>query len=555
MSNALYILTIASFLLLCKKIISIFTLFKEFLSIVSQTNGLSLSDTIDLLLEEDGLSPDDQIQILEFRDLLQAFLINKVSIETLFNHSIGRVLFEFFKNFPISFAEKHIHLSGSLAPEFVWPRLKVLLEGVNGDAVLAKIREVYGKDVLIDSVESVQKLIELDDEGDFAKYLRILFLPKIVLNSYQAHREAAYFMAKDMYDKYNVASLTLKFTLSRSTKIKGEQVPGLENLTPDDVVLGLYDGYIDYQKENPKFRFTLSPSFRKELDFFDADLFDSKKIAFEAQVLYLVDFLKRHPHLKNVLCEVDTVGDEKSLYRKSHFEQMRTGFRKLQYLGFQVKSHHGETWKVLRKGIQAVDNAMNIWHIDTLEHGLSLGVNPNYYYHRILQEVISENMHGRPLEQGINLLEIEDMHGVPPQVLDKLKKGELLDDLQKQKLIKIKFHHAREMEHYQHDVLNRMINKKVGLVALPSSNLKLTGSLADHKDHPFSWWEKKGVKLGIGTDNYITLKTNFIQEMMILLFSEPNDLKITKLLMVATQEKNRAVISNALWQMRKAHIK
>ena len=127
--------------------------------------------------------------------------------------------------------------------------------------------------------------------------------------------------------------------------------------------------------------------------------------------------------------------------------------------------------------------------------------------------------------------------------------------MQKQKLIKIRFHHAREMEHYQHDVLNRMINKKVGLVALPSSNLKLTGSLADHKDHPFSWWEKKGVKLGIGTDNYITLKTNFIQEMMILLFSEPNDLKITKLLMVATQEKNRAVISNALWQMRKAHIK
>ena len=31
--------------------------------------------------------------------------------------------------------------------------------------------------------------------------------------------------------------------------------------------------------------------------------------------------------------------------------------------------------------MQAVDNAMNIWHIDTLEHGVSLGVNPNFYFH------------------------------------------------------------------------------------------------------------------------------------------------------------------------------
>ena len=55
----------------------------------------------------------------------------------------------------------------------------------------------------------------------------------------------------------------------------------------------------------------------------------------------------------------------------------------------------------------------------------------------------------------------------------------------------MKFHNAREIEHYQHDVLNRMINKKVSLVALPSSNLKLTGCFPDYKDHPFSWWEKK----------------------------------------------------------------
>jgi len=88
-------------------------------------------------------------------------------------------------------------------------------------------------------------------------------------------------------------------------------------------------------------------------------------------------------------------------------------------------------------------------------------------------------------------------------------------------------------------------------VALPSSNLKLTGSFPDFKDHPFSWWEKKGVKLGIGTDNYITLNTNFIKEMLILLLSEPENLKITKLLIIATKENRRPYISHMLWEMRK----
>ena len=101
------------------------------------------------------------------------------------------------------------------------------------------------------------------------------------------------------------------------------------------------------------------------------------------------------------------------------------------------------------------------------------------------------------------------------------------------------------------DVLNRMINKNVSLISLPSSNLKLTGAFPDYKDHPFSWWEKKGVQLGIGTDNYITLKTNFIREMLILLFSEPENLKITKILMVATKEKRRPFLSNCLWMLNK----
>ena len=99
-----------------------------------------------------------------------------------------------------------------------------------------------------------------------------------------------------------------------------------------------------------------------------------------------------------------------------------------------------------------------------------------------------------------------------------------------------------------------MLNKNVSLVALPTSNIKLTNSFPDIKDHPFSWWEKKGVQLGVGTDNYITLSTNFIQEMLILLYSDPENLKITKLLMVVTGESRRAHISHLLWSMRKKLI-
>ena len=95
-----------------------------------------------------------------------------------------------------------------------------------------------------------------------------------------------------------------------------------------------------------------------------------------------------------------------------------------------------------------------------------------------------------------------------------------------------------------------MLNKGVSLIALPSSNKRLTGSFEDFKDHPFSWWEKKGVKLGVGTDNYITLNTDYIKELLILLYTDSESLKITKLLMVATKEERRPYISQLLWKMR-----
>jgi len=315
----------------------------------------------------------------------------------------------------------------------------------------------------------------------------------------------------------------------------------------------LYEGFRSFQREMPAFQFILSPSFRKEAGFYDVARYPSKRASFNAQVAQIVDLLGRFPELRDVLTEVDTVGDERGFYRKTHFQEMRVGMRKLQAYGIRARSHHGETWNTLRQGIQAVDNAMNIWHVDAIEHGLSLGMNPNFYFHTILQRVLRANERGERIAKGSREhAELVDMDwSGREEILEKLLRGDALNEGETTRATKTKFHHAREVEHYQHDVLNRMIDKRLTLVSLPSSNKKLTGALAEYSDHPFSWWEKKGLRLGVGTDNDVTLGTSFIREMLILLYTDPLELKITKLLMVTTGESRRPYLSHLLWQMRK----
>lgn len=527
----------------------------ELIKTISDTNGITLHDTLELLSFSDQFNqlPDAKKSISDFTKLIAGFQNNIVTIQDILKHPVSLAFFDFFKTFPLPYHEEHIHLTGSLSAEFIFKHLKPLLEGPNKSIYEEKIKQVYGNNSLpINAVEDVNKLIRLKEGEQFKTYLKILYLAKLVLTSKEIHEDAAYHMASELYSKYNVGKIRLKFTLSRSTGISDEQIPGLENLTEEDVVLGLYNGFMKFKKEKPFFDFVLSPSFRKEPFFFDQSNFDSKQDHFDEQVNQILSILKKHPELKNVMNEVDTVGDEKELYRKKHFQEMRSGLRRLQYQGFKIRSHHGETWKILRLGVQAVDNALNIWHIDTLEHGLSLGINPNYYFHRLYQRTIEMNLAGNPIDPKSNeYAEIMDMEWKDIEVRDALISGRKLTDEEKVKYLKTKFHTAREVEHYQHDVLNRMINKKVSLVALPSSNLKLTGCFPDYKDHPFSWWEKKGVELGVGTDNYITLNTNYIQELLILLYSNPNSLKITKLIMVATRETRRPYISHLFWEMRK----
>lgn len=537
-----------------------YTLLKQLTFVISETNGVSIQDTLELLEQGDlrSQSPRAYDQIVDFQIQLRAYGQDQIKIYQLLKHPVAVALGDFFKLFPLKYNEEHIHLTGSLTAEFIYPRLKTLLEGPNGSIYEHKIREVYGSQSLpIKSVADVDRLIRLQDHQGFSDYLKILYLPKLILIDKEAHRESAFHLANELYYKYNVGKIRLKFSISRSSTSEAEQIPGADDVEPEDVVLGLYEGFKKFQDQHSDFQFILSPSFRKEAAFFDSSRYSSRKQHFEKIVNTIVLMLEKFPFLTPHMSDVDTVGSELELYRKGHFNEFKKGFRKLQYRGFKIRSHHGETFHTLRKGIQAVDNAMNIWHIDTLEHGLSLGINPNYYFHRIYQRVMEKNNLGVAI--GIkdpDYQEVVDLDWAPEDqaVLKSLLNGKQITEKQRIHFLKAKFHTAREVEHYQHDVINRMIQKGVTLVSLPSSNNKLTGQIEEYKDHPFSWWEKKGMALGLGTDNYVTLNTDYIQEMLILLFTDPKDLKITKLLMVTTNENRRPFISHLLWRMHKQFL-
>ena len=530
------------------------SLYKGLTEAISETNGISLSDTLELLVNTPKIKSSAALlkNFNEFKRLLANYQQDEVDIHTLLNHPVAMSLKLFFKNFPLTYKEEHIHLTGSLTADFIFPRLMKILEGPHGEDVLKKIRDVYQDPKLtIKSVEDVDALIRLKEDEQFERYLLILILPKLILKDRQTHREAAYHMASTLYHEYNVGRIRLKFTFSRASKMKEEQIPGVD-VSAEDVVLGLYEGFMDFKQKVSHFDFILSPCFRKESNFYDGDNYQSKQEHFNAQIEEILALLNKHPYLTQYLKDVDTVGSEKDHYRKSHFMEMQTGFRKLHSKGFSIRSHHGETWHTLNKGVQSVDNALNIWHIDTLEHGLSLGINPNYYFHTLYHKVLELNDMGIPIKQKTQEFnEINDLNwDKNSSIKDKLISGLPINEEEKLIFLKLKFQTAREVEHYQHDVLNRMINKNVGVIALPTSNNRLTNSFPEFKDHPFSWWEKKGVHLGIGTDNYVTLNTDYLQELLILIFTDAKNLKITKLLMVATGENRRPFLSHLLWKMR-----
>lgn len=524
------------------------------LKLISETNGVTLANTLDLALRSMLVEerPEVAASLREFQELIYSYHRDPSDIRGLLAHEVAQTLGGIFRAFPLRFREEHIHLTGSLAADFVYPRLKALLEGPSRDLYEAKIREAYGEDALpINSEADVDRLLRLQDGMGFSRYLQVLTLAKLVLVDKQSHCDAAYHMAHRLYHHYNIGRVRLKFTFSRATKSAADALPGPE-VEPEDVVLGLYEGFETFRREHADFDYVLSPSFRKESDFFDAERYENKGASFLHHAEEILALIAKYPFLRDKMTDVDTVGDERHHYRKAHFEEMRPGMRKLASRGFHIRSHHGETWSCLRRGVQAVDNAMNIWHIDTLEHGVSLGVNPNYYFHMVFERVMALNTKRLPVSrESPEFREIDDMDWRDRRdLLEKLVRGEALSADEIRNFIMVKFHAAREVEHYQHDVLNRMINKNVSLVSLPTSNVKLTQNLATYKAHPFTWWEKKGVELGVGTDNDITLNSNFIRELLILLVTDADNLKITKLLMVVTGETRRPFMSDALWSAR-----
>lgn len=524
------------------------------LKLISETNGITLAHTLELALRSMMVEerPEVATSLRGFRELLFGYLRDPSDIRGLLDHEVAQTLGGIFQAFPLRFHEEHIHLTGSLGASFVYPRLAALLEGPHRAVYEKKIRETYGDDALpIRSEADVDTLLRLQEGMGFSHYLQVLTLAKLVLVDREAHREAAYHMAHRLYHEHNIGRVRLKFSFSRATSNAADALPGPE-VSPEDVVLGLYEGFESFRREHPDFDYVLSPSFRKEADSFDPARYATKAESFLSHVDEIFELIAKHPFLRDKMTEVDTVGDERHHYRKAHFDEMRVGMRKLASRGFRIRSHHGETWSCLRRGVQAVDNAMNIWHIDTLEHGVSLGVNPNYYFHMVFERVMAKNVKKLPVpRQSPEYRELEDMDWRGrTDILDKLALGDPLSDDQIRKFISVKFHAAREVEHYQHDVLNRMINKHVSLVSLPTSNVKLTQNLATYRAHPFSWWEKKGVELGVGTDNDVTLDTSFIRELLILLVTDAENLKITKLLMVVTGENRRPFMSDALWNTR-----
>jgi len=521
------------------------------IDIIATTNGISLDDTLELAASDLSISSNLRSEIKIFREMLAEYHREEIPLEKLVDHPVSDALIFFFKNFPLRYIEEHTHLTGALDANFLLPHVQEELNGSHRSQILQNLQKIYPQNEPWKNAKELSRAITLAPNELFDRYLDLLYLPKIILTSRERYALSAYHLASTTWKNHNVGTLRCKFTLSRASGKAPNMLP-CDLVSSEDVVLGLYDGFLRFKNEHPSFKFILSPSFRKEENFFNAESFKNKQEDFLAQVKELLKLLEKYPELSQFLTDVDTVGNERDLYRKEHFNIFRYGFRKLKFKGFYIRSHHGEVWHTLKKGVQAVDNALNIWHIDTLEHGLSLGINPNYYFHRMFQRVIVSNHQAQKIDpKSHEGKELQDMDfSQQPEVLQKLFHGIPLKIAEEQYLVKVKFHMAREVEHYQHDVLNRVINKGISLVALPSSNNKLTTCFPDYKDHPFTWWEKKGVGLGIGTDNYVTLDTNFLKELLILLFTDPQNLKITKLLMVATGENRRPFMSQLLWRIR-----
>ena len=105
---------------------------KNLIKIISETNGLSLNHTLELLYANRDTTNEEKFLIEQFQELIHQFQGDKIDIDTLLHHPISEAIFFFFKNFPIPYCEEHIHLTGSLNEHFVWKHLETILKSNEG---------------------------------------------------------------------------------------------------------------------------------------------------------------------------------------------------------------------------------------------------------------------------------------------------------------------------------------------------------------------------------------------------------------------------------------
>lgn len=333
---------------------------------IANNLSLLLSRKVDSSLEEvlSSLKEQEEFKTLieDFERLLEEFSRNEAVLKKLFKHQVGEGLREFLKRFPKGYLDAHAHLSGSLHSSFLLPKVLNILKGEEGEVFAQHIERVYGSgSSKIETEEDISKLLCCYDTLHFKDFLiKGLYLPKLIFIDKKTHVEAAEHVANTFYKNFNVKNLRLKFTLSRKTVDSFEQVPQSESVTFEDVLSGLFEGFKRFQRLHPDFQFTLSPSFRKEENFFDAKNFKSKQEYFEFLVDKLLEFLEKNPHLKENINEVDTVGDELYFYKEEHFLTLSRGIAKLKANGFKVRSHHGEVFFTLLEAVRAIGFAISL---------------------------------------------------------------------------------------------------------------------------------------------------------------------------------------------------
>ena len=98
-----------------------------FTKIVAETNGITISETLELLCQSKEIKQSNVVLSLvrEFRDLISSYQFGSVSIDILLQHPVSKGIEKFFRKFPKKYHEEHIHLTGSLNSDFVYEGCKL----------------------------------------------------------------------------------------------------------------------------------------------------------------------------------------------------------------------------------------------------------------------------------------------------------------------------------------------------------------------------------------------------------------------------------------------